>query len=52
MNQDGDYTCTCASGYEGKNCTVGKFNPLCCFYNNQNKIAISFLALIHILKSG
>ena len=28
MNQDGDYTCTCASGYEGKNCTVGKFKAL------------------------
>ena len=28
MNQDGDYTCTCASGYEGKNCTVGEFNAL------------------------
>ena len=28
MNQDGDYTCSCASGYQGKNCTVGKFKAI------------------------
>ena len=28
MNQDGDYSCTCTSGYQGKNCTVGKFKAL------------------------
>ena len=43
MNQDGDYTCTCASGYEGKNCTVGEFKTLGFF---------TILALIYILKSG
>ena len=45
MNQDGDYTCTCASGYEGKNCTVGEYNALVFFYNGYNIIAISILPI-------
>ena len=51
MNQDGDYTCTCTAGYEGKNCTMGKFRALVFFYNAYfRKNAYTILAFIHVLK--